>query len=123
MMVMAQYRRKLERRRARKETEARKAMAKESLAKVWESTTKAMSTAKITITAKAVRKEKNKGIKVKEGNKGKGTGQGKDEKPAPNSSFSKALAGHVANGDTRRVSVGKDTCKLWREFPVLLRVQ
>ena len=35
----------------------------------------------------------------------------------------KATAGHVANGDTRRVSVGKDTCKLWRKFRVLLRVQ
>ena len=36
---------------------------------------------------------------------------------------SRATAGHVANGDTRRVSVGKGTCKLWRKFRVLLRVQ
>ena len=82
MMVMAQYRWKSEQSRARQETEARRAMAKESLAKVWESTTKAMSTAKITITAEAVRKEKEK-----RGKKGKGKGQGKYEKPAPNSSF------------------------------------
>ena len=39
------------------------------------------------------------------------------------SRVSKATAGPVANGDTRRVSVGKDTCKLWRKFRVLLRVQ
>ena len=56
-------------------------MAKESLAKVWESTTKAMSTTKIMITAKTVRKEKERRMK------GKGKGQGKDEKPGPNSSF------------------------------------
>ena len=49
--------------------------------KFWETTTKAMSTARGTITAKAVRKEKERG------KKGKGKGQGKDEKPAPNSSF------------------------------------
>ena len=35
-------------------------MAKESLAKVWESTTKAMSTAKIMITAKTVRRKRKK---------------------------------------------------------------
>ena len=40
-------------------------MAKESLAKVWESTAKATSTAKTTITAKAVRKEKKEGRKAK----------------------------------------------------------
>ena len=33
---------------------------------------------------------------------------------------SKATAEHVENGDTRRVSVGKDMCK---KFRVLLRVQ
>ena len=81
MMVMAQYRWKSERRTARKETEARRAMAKESLAKVWESTTNAMSTAKGTITAKGSEKGKERG------KKGKGKGQGKDEKPAQNSSF------------------------------------
>ena len=56
-------------------------MANENLAKVWESTTKVMNTARGTITAKAVRKEEKKG------KKGKGKGQGKDEKPAANSSF------------------------------------
>ena len=40
-----------------------------------------MSTAKITITAEAVRKEKERR------KKGRGKGQGKYEKPAPNSSF------------------------------------
>ena len=44
-------------------------MEKESLAKVWETMTKAMSTAKITITAKAVRKEKKEGRKAKEKDK------------------------------------------------------
>ena len=42
---------------ARKETEARRAMAKENLAKNWKSTTKVMNTTRGTITAKAVRKE------------------------------------------------------------------
>ena len=56
-------------------------MAKESLAKVWESTTKAMSTAKIMIYGKDGEKGKERRMK------GKGKGQGKDEKPAPNSSF------------------------------------
>ena len=40
----------------------------------------------------------------------------------PQTRVSKATAGHVANEDTRRVSVGKDTRKLWRKFGVLLRV-
>ena len=57
------------------------------------------------------------------GKKGKGKGQGKDEKNQRQTRVSKTTAGHVANGDTRRVSVGKDTCKLWRKFRVLLRVQ
>ena len=43
------------------------------------------------------------------GKKGKGKGQGKERT--------------VEDGDTRRVSVGKDMCKLWRKFRVLLRVQ
>ena len=46
-------------------------MAKESLAKVLESATEAMSTAKTTITAKAVRKEKKEGRKAKEKDKEK----------------------------------------------------
>ena len=91
-------------------------MAKESLAKVWENTTKAISTAKITIMAKAVRKEKKEGRNAKEKAKEKKRNQRQTR-------ISKATAGHVANGDTRRVSVGKDTCKLWRKFRVLLRVQ
>ena len=56
-------------------------MAKENLAKVWESTTKAMSTAKNNDYGKGGEKGKERG------KKGKGKGQGKDEKPAPNSSF------------------------------------
>ena len=54
------------------------------------------------------------------------TGKGKDKEKTRNqrqTRVSKATAGHVANGDTRRVSVGKDTCKLWRKFRVLLQVQ
>ena len=54
------------------------------------------------------------------GKTGKGKAQGKDEKPAP---VSNATAGHVASGGTRRVSVGKVTCKPWRKFRVLPRVQ
>ena len=84
--------------------------------KIWESTTEAMSTAKITITVKAVRKEKKEGRKAKEKDKEKTRNQRQTR-------VFKAPAGHVANGDTRRVSVGKDTCKLWRKFRVLLRVQ
>ena len=80
-------------------------MAKESLAKVWESTTEAMNTAKFTITAKAVRKEKKEERKAKEKDKEKTRNQRQTR-------VSKATAGHVAKGDTRRASVGKDTCKL-----------
>ena len=75
-----------------------------------------MSTAKTTITAKAVRKEKKEERKAKEKDKEKTRNQRQ-------SRASKATAGYVANGDTRRVSVGKDSCKLWRKFRVLLRVQ
>ena len=56
------------------------------------------------------------GRKVKEKDKEKTTNQRQTR-------VFKATAGHVANGDTRRVSVGKDTCKLWRKFRVLLQVQ
>ena len=55
-------------------------MAKETLANIWESTTKVTNTARGTIAAKAVRKDKKEGRKAKEK-------EGKDEKPAPNSSF------------------------------------
>ena len=98
--------------KGKKETEARRAVAKESLATVWESTTQAMSTAKGTITAKA-RKRKRKERQRKRTRKRRET----------SAKLVKATAEHVANGDTRRVSVGKDTCKLWRKFRVLLRVQ
>ena len=57
------------------------------------------------------------------GKKGKGKGQGKDERNQLQIPVSKATAERVENGDTRRVSVGKDMCKLWRKFRVLLRVQ
>ena len=36
---------------------------------------------------------------------------------------SKATAGHVASGGTRRASVGKDAFKQWKKFRVLPRVQ
>ena len=91
-------------------------MANENLAKIWESTTKVMNTARGTITAKAVRKEEKEERKAKE----------KDKEKTRNQlqiSVSKATAEHVENGDTRRVNVGQDMCKLWRKFRVLLRVQ
>ena len=56
------------------------------------------------------------------GKKGKGKGQGKDEKPAPNSSF-QGYCRSCGKWGTRRVSVGKGTCKPWRKFRVLQRVQ
>ena len=46
IIVTAQYRWRTEWWRARKETKARRAMAKESMTKVWENTTKVMSTAR-----------------------------------------------------------------------------
>ena len=63
-----------------------------------------------------MRKEKKEGRKAKEKDKEKTRNQRKTR-------VFKATAEHVANGDTRRVSVGKDTRKLWRKFRVLLRVQ
>ena len=68
------------------------------------------------ITTKAVRKEKKKGRKAKEKDKEKMRNQRQTR-------VSKATAGHVANGDTRRVSVGKGTWKPWSKFRVLSRVQ
>ena len=91
-------------------------MAKDNLAKIWESTTKVMSTARGTITVKAVRKEEKEERKAKEKDKEKT----RNQLQIP---VSKATAEHVEDGDTRRVSVGKDMCKLWRKFRVLLRVQ
>ena len=84
--------------------------------KFGESTTKVMSTARGTITAKAVRKEEKEERKAKEKDKEKT----RNQLQIP---VSKAPAEHVEDGDTRRVSVGKDMCKLWRRFRVLLRVQ
>ena len=81
-------------------------MTKESLAKVWESTTKATSTAKTLITAKALRKEKKQGRKAKEKDEEKTRSQRQIR-------VSNATANHVANGGTSQVSVGKDTCKRW----------
>ena len=46
-------------------------MAKENLAKIWESTTEVMNTARGTITAKTVRKEERKERKAKEKDKEK----------------------------------------------------
>ena len=56
-------------------------MAKESLAKVWESTTKSNEHSKNNDYGKGSEKGRDRG------KKGKGKGQGKDEKPAANSSF------------------------------------
>ena len=58
-----------------RETETRRAVTKESLAKVWESTTKAMSAAKKINYDKDSEKGKERGKK--------GKGQEKDKKPAP----------------------------------------
>ena len=85
---------------------------RKSMGKVWESTTKATSTSKTTITAKAMRKEKKEERKAKEKDKGKTRSQRQIR-------VFKATAGHVASGGTRRVSVGKVTCKPWRKFRVL----
>ena len=91
-------------------------MENENLAKIWESTTKIMNTARGMITAKAVRKEERKERKAKEKDKEKT----RNQLQIP---VSKVTAERVENGDTRRVSVGKDMCKLWRKYRVLLRVQ
>ena len=71
---------------------------------------------KINDYGKGSEKKKKEGRKAKEKDKEKMRNQRQTR-------VSKATAGHVANGDTRRVSVGKDTCKLWRKFRVLLQVQ
>ena len=60
-----------------------------------------MNTARGTITAKAVRKEEKKERKAKEKDKEKT----RNQLQIP---VSKATAERVENGDTRRVSVGKD---------------
>ena len=67
-------------------------------------------------TAKAMRKGKKEERKAKEKDKEKTRSQRQIR-------VSKTTAGHVASGGTRRVSVGKDTCKPWKRFRVLLRVQ
>ena len=63
-----------------------------------------------------MRKEKKEERKAKEKDKEKTRSQRQIR-------VSRATAGHVANGDIRRVSVGMDTCKLWRKFRVLPRVR
>ena len=83
---------------------------------VWESTAKATSTARTTSTTKAMRKEKKVERKAKEKDKEKTRSQRRIR-------VSKATAGHVASGGTRRVSVGKGTYKPWRKSRVLPRVQ
>ena len=94
---------------------ARRVTAKESMARVLESTTRATSTARTTSSAQAVKKKK-KERKAKAKDKEKTRNQHQIR-------VSRATAGHVASGGTRRVSVGKVTCKPWRKFRVLLRVQ
>ena len=74
------------------------------------------STAKAMSTAKKVRKEEKEERKAEEKDKEKTRNQRQIR-------VSKATAGHVANGNTRPVSVGKDACKLWWKFRLLLRVQ
>ena len=86
-------------------------MAQENLATFWESMTKVMRND----CSKGSEKGRERGKKGK-GNKEKT----RNQLQIP---VSKATAEHVENGDTRRVSVGKDTCMLWRKFRVLLRVQ
>ena len=64
------------------------------------------------------RNDYSKGSKKgREIQKGKGKGQGKDEKTSCKFSVSKATAEHVEDGDTRRVSVGKDMCRAVEEVP------
>ena len=75
-----------------------------------------MRTARGTITAKAVRKEEKEDRKAKDKDKEKT----RNQLQIP---VSKATSEHVENRDRRRVSVGKDMCKLWRKFRVFLRVQ
>ena len=102
--------------KGKKGDRGKKGYGKGKLAKIWESTTKVMNTARGTITAKSVRKEEKEERKAKETDKEKA----RNQLQIP---VSKATAVHVETGDTRRVSVGKDMCKLWRKFRVLLRVQ
>ena len=102
--------------KGKKGDRGKKGYGKGKFGKIWESTTKVMNTARGTITAKAVRKEEKEERKAKEKDKEKT----RNQLQIP---VSKATAEHVENGDTRRVSVGKDMCKLWRKFRVLLRVQ
>ena len=77
---------------------------------------KTTSTARTPSTAEAVEKEKKKERKAKEKDKEKTRSQHQIR-------VSRATAGHVASGSTRRASVGKVTCKPWRKFRVLPRVQ
>ena len=86
------------------------------MARVLESTTRAMSTARTMSMAKAVKKEKKKERRAKAKDKERTRSQRQIR-------VSRDTASHVASGDTRRVSVGKVTCKPWRKFRVLLRVQ
>ena len=95
---------------------ARRVTAKESTARALESTTRAMSTARTTSIAKAMRKAKTRGRKAK----AKDKEWTRDQHPTR---ASKATAGHVASGGIRRVNVGKVTFKEWRKFRVLPRVQ
>ena len=90
-------------------------MEKENLAKIWESTTKVMNTARRTITAKAVRKEEKKERKAKEKDKEKTRSQRQIR-------VSGATASHVASGDTRRVRLARvrascgGSSEFFREF-------
>ena len=92
-------------------------MAKEKLAKIWESTTKVMSTAGGTITVKAGEKGRERGKRRQR----KRTR--KRRETSCKFQFPRLLQNMWKMGDTRRVSVGKDMCKLWKKFQVLLRVQ
>ena len=68
-----------------------------------------------------------KGKKGDESKKGYGKGKygksfGKYETRSQHQ-VSRATAGNVASGCTKRASVGKVTCKPWRKFRVIPRVQ
>ena len=82
---------------------------KKNAARALESTTRTTSTARTTSMAKAMWKAKKKERKAKEKDKERRRNQHPTR-------ASKATASHVASGSTRRVSVGKVTCKQWRKF-------
>ena len=76
------------------------------MTRVLESTTRATSTPRTMSAAKAVKKERRAKEKYKERTRSQRQIR-----------VSRSTAGHVASGDTRRMSVGKGTRKPWEEVP------